>query len=189
MVSQTSKLLVLCCLLSLTIITDTVRSREANADEVLRVGYFKPVVRDILDKFETNEEQALRKSAEDRLRKDVGGCGPLHRVEPEKRSREEIERMSEKLQREIEEKLQALKEAAERRRRVRELAMETASRAIAVEKHLDLIIEESKVMVGHDKLLNCSEDVSEAILRRLQKLLSGEGLRNEESSKGPVHQP
>src|SRR6185437_9232614 len=86
----------------------------------------------------------------------------------EKKSKEEIEKAARDLQTQINAQQQALIQLVQTNSAQATQAIAQAVAAVAKEKSLDVVVDGAGVFAGGEKLVNNGEDITEAIVKKLQ---------------------
>lgn len=113
--------------------------------------------------------EQLRVSAENQLRADVeAGNKMLAKMQEDKKPKEEIEKAARDLQTQINAKQQALIQLVQTQSAIATQAIAQAVAQVAKDKGLDVVVDGAGVFAGGEKLVNNGEDITEAIVKKLQ---------------------
>ena len=113
--------------------------------------------------------ESLRIQAENQLRRDVEeGNRRLQKMQEDKKPKEEVEKAARDMQIEINAKQQALIQLVQTQNAIATQAIASAVQAIAKDKSLDVVVDGAAVFAGGDKIVNSGEDITEAVVRKLQ---------------------
>ena len=112
--------------------------------------------------------ESLRVQAENQLRNDVErGNEQLKKLQDEKKPKEDIEKAARDLQVQINAKQQALIQLVQTQSATATQAIASAVAQVAKDKGLDVVVDGAGVFAGGDRLVNNGEDITEAIVKRL----------------------
>ncbi len=113
--------------------------------------------------------EALRVQAENQLRHDVEeGNKRLQKMQEDKKDKAEIEKAARDLQIEINAKQQALIQLVQTQSAMATQAIAGAVASVSKEKGLDVVVDGAGVFAGGEKLVNNGEDITEALVKKLQ---------------------
>ncbi len=113
--------------------------------------------------------EALRVQAENQLRRDVErGNEMLQKAQQDKKPKDEVEKMAKELQLEINAEQHALVQLVQSQSATANQAIQAAVQAVAKEKGLDVVVDGASVFTGGEKVVNNGEDITEAIVKKLQ---------------------
>lgn len=113
--------------------------------------------------------EALRVQAENQLRHDVEeGNKRLQKMQEDKKDKTEIEKAAHDLQTEINAKQTALIQLVQTQSAMATQAIAAAVATVAKDKNLDVVVDGAGVFAGGEKLVNNGEDITEAIVKKLQ---------------------
>ncbi len=111
---------------------------------------------------------SLEERAKDMLRRDVEQANnQLQELQKQNKPKEEIEKRAKELQTEIFAKQQALSSLLSSNSAEANRAITQAVAQVAKDRGLDLVIDASGIYAGGDKFANNGEDVTDAIVKRL----------------------
>lgn len=135
--------------------------------QTVKIGYFNLAL--VKASYpESAGSESLKNQAEGQLRRDVEfGNKKLQEAQEAKKPKEEIEKMAKEMQTEINAKTQALATLVQTQNAIASQNIAQAVNAVAKEKGLDIIVDANSVYSGGDKLLNGGEDITDAIVKRL----------------------
>lgn len=112
--------------------------------------------------------ESLRTQAEGQLRRDLENANKtLQKAQEDKKSKDELEKLSRDLQQDINAKNQALTQLVQTQLAIANQNIAQAVNAVAKDKGLDLVVDSSTILAGGDKLVNNGVDVTEDIIKRL----------------------
>ena len=141
----------------------------------IKIGYFNLAL--VKASYpESAGSETLRVQAENQLRRDVEeGNKRLQKQQEDKKPKEEIEKMAQQLQVEINAKQRALIELVQTQQQVANQQIAAAVAAVAKEKGLDLVVDGAGVFSGGDKIVSNGEDITDALVKRLNPALKAGG--------------
>jgi Skp family chaperone for outer membrane proteins len=134
----------------------------------VKVGYFNLAL--VKASYpEAAGSDMLKTQAENQLRRDVDeGNKRLRKAEDDKKPKEEIERMARDLQAEINAKQQALIQLLQTQAAIANQNIAQAVASVAKDRNLDLVVDGASIFAGGDKIVKDGEDITEAVVKRLQ---------------------
>ncbi len=141
-------------------------ANSANSMSV-KVGYFNLAL--VKASFpESAGSEVLRTQAESQLRRDVElGNSRLQKSQEEKKPKEEIEKMAQQLQVEINAKQRALIELVQNQTQSANQQIAAAVAQVARDKGLDMVVDGAGVYAGGDKIVSSGEDITDSVVKRL----------------------
>jgi len=144
-------------------------ANSANSMSV-KVGYFNLAL--VKASYpESAGSEALRTQAESQLRRDVeAGNSRLQKSQEEKKPKEEIEKMAQQLQVEINAKQHALIEIVQNSTQSANQQIAMAVAQVAKDKGLDVVVDGAGVYSGGDKIVSSGEDITDSVVKRLSPL-------------------
>jgi len=130
---------------------------------------------------EAKESEDLRDKADAQLKREVDESNArIQKAREEKKSAEEIKKMTEQFQIEVNAKQKALMELVQSASSTATQKILGAVNSVARQKGLDLVVDGAGVYAGGQKVLDSGVDITEDIVRELQ----GPQLRSSSSSTG-----
>jgi Skp family chaperone for outer membrane proteins len=147
--------------------TPAFAEKTAQATSV-KIGYFNLAL--VKASYpEAAGSELLRTQAENQLRRDVEeGNKSLQKAQEDKKPKEELERMARDLQTTINAKQQALIQLVQTQAAIATQNIAQAVNLVAKEKSLDMVVDGAGVFAGGDKIVNNGEDITEAVIKKLQ---------------------
>ena len=147
--------------------TPAFAGKPAQATTV-KIGYFNLAL--VKASYpEAAGSESLRTQAENQLRRDVEeGNKTLQKAQEEKKPKEELEKMARDLQTTINAKQQALIQLVQTQAAIATQNIAQAVNQVAKEKTLDLVVDGAGVFAGGDKIVNSGDDITEAVIKKLQ---------------------
>jgi Skp family chaperone for outer membrane proteins len=144
-------------------------ANSANSMSV-KVGYFNLAL--VKASFpESAGSEVLRTQAESQLRRDVElGNSRLQKSQEEKKPKEEIEKMAQQLQVEINAKQRALIELVQNQTQSANQQIAAAVAQVARDKGLDMVVDGAGVYAGGDKIVSSGEDITDSVVKRLSPM-------------------
>lgn len=136
----------------------------------VKVGYFNLAL--VKASYpESAGSETLRVQAENQLRRDVeDGNKRLQKLQEDKKPKEEVEKMAQQLQVEINAKQRALIELVQNQQAQANAQIAQVVNAVAKEKGLDLVFDGAGVFSGGDKIISSGEDITDSIVRKLNPM-------------------
>ena len=120
--------------------------------------------------------EALKQQAESQLRTAVeAGNDRLKKMQDDKKPKEEIEKARHDLQIEINAMQTALVHIVQSQSASAAQAIAVAVSQVATEKGLDLVVDGAGVFTGGEKMVNNGDDITEAVVKKLQPQLPKPG--------------
>lgn len=163
--SIVSKVTALSILLSMTAAPSFAAGAASNMS--VKIGYFNLAL--VKASYpESAGSETLRVQAENQLRRDVEeGNKRLAKLQEEKKPKEELEKMAQQLQVEINAKQRALIELVQNQAAQANQQIAQVVNAVAKEKGLDLVLDGAGVYSGGDKIVSSGEDITDSIVKKL----------------------
>jgi Skp family chaperone for outer membrane proteins len=160
----------------------------------VKIGYFNLAL--VKASYpEAAGSETLRVQAENQLRRDVEeGNKRLQKAQEDKKPKEELEKMAQQLQTEINAKQRALIELVQTQKQIADQTIATAVAQVAKEKSLDLVVDGAGVFSGGDKIVSSGEDITDSIVKKLTPngsnvIRSGGGSSSGSSTTPPAATP
>lgn len=112
--------------------------------------------------------ETLRTNAENQLRRDVeAGNKRLQKAQEDGKPKEEIEKMAQELQVQINAKQQALIQLVQTQQAIATQNIAQAVNQVARDKELDLVVDGASVFAGGEKVVNNGVDITDEIVKKL----------------------
>ena len=133
----------------------------------VKIGYFNLAL--VKASYpESAGSETLRVQAENQLRRDVEeGNKRLQKLQEDKKPKEEVEKMAQNLQVEINAKQRALIELVQTQQQMANQQIASVVAQVAKEKGLDLVLDGAGVYSGGDKIVSSGEDITDSIVKKL----------------------